>query len=157
MERIQSFVEAGWLAEAPASDEEVIGLWSKALGAWGDAHVTANTDEARVIRTYDAGRLAATAVVRAHNYRVRAQNHHEMTLRTAGALGGDELRRALNEFDRVRRLRSEAEYGWEPAPFESPLPHGMELVRRILSLCARELARARPALAERFHPPENER
>jgi len=153
MERIESFVEAGWLAEAPASDEEVIGLWSKALGAWADAHVAANTDEARVIRTYDAGRLAATAVVRAHNYRVRAQNHHEMTLRTAGALGSDELRRALNEFDRVRRLRSEAEYGWEPAA-ESPLPHAIALVRRILSLCARELALARPPLAERFDPPE---
>jgi hypothetical protein len=153
-DRIRSLIEAGWLVADPATDEEVIGLWNKALGAWADAHVTANTDDARIIRTYDAGRLAATSLVRAYHLRVRAQNHHEHTLRTAALLGTGELRHSLDEFDRVRRLRSEAEYGWQSSSSGTPLSRGIELVGRILVLACTELRLSRPELAERIKHPE---
>jgi hypothetical protein len=153
-DRIRSFIEARWLDEHSAPDDEVAGLWLRALGAFADAHVQATTEEARVIRAYDAGRFAATAVVRAHNLRIRAQNHHEVVIRSAGVLGGAELQRSLNAFERLKGMRAKAEYGWENSPYALPLSHGLELVRRILDLTALELRTERPGIAERITLPE---
>ena len=153
-DRIRSFIESRWLDEDPAPDEEVAGLWQKALDAFADAHLEAASEEARVIRAYDAGRLAATALVRAHNLRVRAQNHHEIVIRSAGLLGGEELGRALNAFERLKGMRAKAEYGWENAPYIMPLSRAIELVRRILDLTAPELRAERPGIAKRISPPD---
>jgi hypothetical protein len=99
---------------------------------------------------YDAGRFAATALVRAHGLRVRAQNHHEIVLRSAGLLGGDELNRALNQFHRVRTLRAELEYGWEDVTLGERLTEALSLADRVLALVAPQLVGVRPALAEHF-------
>jgi hypothetical protein len=132
---------------------KVAGLWSKALGALADARVDSTTEEARVIRAYDAGRLAATAVVRAHNFRIRAQNHHELVIRSASVLGSDELRRSLEQFERLKTMRAKAEYSWENAPYVMPLSRAIELVRRILELAAAELRTQRPGIAVRISSP----
>ena len=79
-DRIQNLVDAGRLSREPASDDEIAGLWANALQAFGDAQVESISANGRLLRAYDAGRIAAAAVVRSRDLRVRAANHHELTL-----------------------------------------------------------------------------
>ena len=93
-DRIQVFIEAGRLARSPAPDDEVAGLRAAALGAFADGSSGSISGRSRVGLLYDAGRLAADALVRAHDLRVRATNHHEVSIRTASLLANEELARA---------------------------------------------------------------
>ncbi|HYH78141.1 MAG TPA: hypothetical protein VEX86_00030 [Longimicrobium sp.] len=154
-DRIQSWVDAGWLSHVPAADEEVTGLWNKSVAALADARPEVMSADARLIRAYDAGRIAATAVVRCHGLRVRAQNHHEMILKSAALLGSPELAQALNEFDRVRHMRTEVEYGWQEVQVDDDrLVRALRLVQRILEMVAAELKACRPHVAAHVQPPD---
>lgn len=124
------------------------------LAALHDAEHEVVSVDGRLGRAYDAGRIAATAVVRCHGLRVRAQNHHEMVLKTAGLLGGAGLAQALDEFDRVRHMRAEAEYGWEDLQFDERVGRALKLARRVLILCAAELRACRPSIAQHIQPPD---
>jgi hypothetical protein len=92
-DRIQNLVDAGRLAREAASDEEIAGLWANAVQAFRDAAVEGVSANGKLVRAYDAGRIAATAVVRVRDLRVRAANHHELTLAVAALVSGAELAR----------------------------------------------------------------
>jgi hypothetical protein len=47
-------------------------------------------------------------------------------------------------------LRAEAKYGWQTADFTEHLEKAVPLVRQILELSSRELAKARPHLDGQF-------
>jgi hypothetical protein len=81
-DRIQALIDAGRLVREPAPDEEIAGLWANAIEAFADARFTGLSANGRMVRAYDAGRIAATAVVRAHDLRVRATNHRNRDRRT---------------------------------------------------------------------------
>jgi len=93
-------------------------------------------------------------VVRCPELRVRAQNHHEMVLKAAGLLGGADLAHALDEFDRVRHMRAEAEHGWEVIQSDERVDRALTLARRVLVQCRTALRSCRPSIAERFQPPD---
>lgn len=95
----QNLVDAGRLAREPAPDDEIAGLWTNAVQAYHDALVESVSTNGRLVRAYDAGRIAATAMVRAHDLRVRAANHHELTLAVAALLSSPGLARAFSELD----------------------------------------------------------
>lgn len=148
--RIESFIEAGWLARQEADDQEVVGLWKKAAKFLGDSRRSDYDDDIRLMRAYDAGRLAATALVRAHALRTRAQNHHEMVLRAAGYIGPEELMRLIEPFNRLRTLRSEIQYGWEEVDLGGQVAKAISMATDILALIAPELRKARPAIADQI-------
>ena len=152
-ERIQSLVDAGRLARDPAEDAEIAGLWRSSLEALGDAYATGASASGRLIRAYDAGRLAAFAIVRSQNLRVRAANHHEMVITVAGMLGGGQVVGALDELDRFRKLRNHLEYGWEHRASDEDVVQAVATVRRILEEGARGIVEQRPALAGSVEPP----
>jgi hypothetical protein len=68
---ITRHIEGGRAEERPAGDDEIAGFWSKAVVAYGDARLASASLDARLVRAYDAGPIAATAIVRAGGY-VRA-------------------------------------------------------------------------------------
>jgi hypothetical protein len=152
-DRVQSLIDAGRLARESVEDAEVAGLWANAREAFGDAHAAGLSAAGRLLRAYDAGRMAALAIVRAHDLRVRAMNHHETAIAVAGVLGGDELDVTLGDLDRYRQLRHHLEYGWDRRASEADVSKVLLIVRRILQEGARRLVERRPGLAGRIAPP----
>ena len=152
-DRIQSLVDAGRLARDPAEDAEIVGLWRSALEALGDAKVAGASASGRLIRAYDAGRLAAFAIVRSQDLRVRAANHHELIIAVAGMVGGRQLKEGLDTLDRFRKLRNHLEYGWEHRASEADVVQALAAVRRILEEGVRGLVAHRPTLTGRIEPP----
>lgn len=153
-DRIQNLVDLGKLVREPAGDEEVAGLFANALQAFEDACIPAMSLGGRLVRAYDAGRLAATAVVRSRDLRVRASNHHEVTLAVAQSMGSQELRIALRELDAIRPLRSDAEYGWKTSASASDAERTVDVVGRLLRHAAQNLREHRPALSPRIPLPD---
>jgi len=149
-DRIQVFLDAGRLARSPAADDEVLGMWAAAVEAFEDGSSESISDRSRVGLVYDAGRIAADALVRSHDLRVRATNHHEIAIRTASLLADEELARAFGRLDGLRTIRAEAKYGWGMSDVTEHLAMATPLVKRILELTARQLGSARPHLGGRF-------
>jgi hypothetical protein len=152
-DRIQNLVDAGRLSREPASDDEIAGLWANAVQAFGDAQVESVSANGRLLRAYDAGRIAAAAVVRSRDLRVRAANHHELTLAVAALVSRPELALAFSEMDGMRRLRTDLEYGWKGGASDADVYRALDVVRRILHGGSVELAASRPSLAG--HLPEH--
>lgn len=149
-DRIQNLVDAGRLSREPAPDDEIAGLWANAVQACQDAHVESLSANGRLLRAYDAGRIAAAAVVRSRDLRVRAANHHELTLAVAALVSGSDLARSFNEMDGMRRLRADLEYGWQAGASATDVQRAVDVVMRILRLGAGELATSRPSLSSRL-------
>lgn len=149
-DRLRNLIEAGRLSPEPAGDDEVAGLWANALQAFGDAAIATMSPSGRLVRAYDAGRIAAMALVRSRDLRVRAANHHEVTLAAARALAAAELARALSDLDAFRARRADAEYGWRATITVADAERAAEIVRRVIREGARNLREHRPALATRI-------
>lgn len=151
-DRIQNLLDAGRLAREPAPDDEIAGLWANAVQAYRDALVEGVSTNGRLVRAYDAGRIAATAVVRARDLRVRAANHHELTLALAALLSGEALARAFTELDGMRRLRVDLEYGWQAGASEKDVGRALDVAERILAHGAEEVATQRASVRQRLPP-----
>jgi hypothetical protein len=149
-DRIQNLVDAGRLAREPAPDDELAGLWANAVQAFHDASVESMSANGRLLRAYDAGRIAAAAIVRSRDLRVRAANHHELTLAVAALVSGADLTRAFSEMDGLRRLRADLEYGWQAGASDADVQRALDVVRRILRGGSAELASRRPSLSARL-------
>jgi hypothetical protein len=102
----------------------------------------------RLVRAYDGGRIAVSALVRARDLRIRAANHHEMTIAVAALLGSEELRNTLRRFEAFRSLRSSIEYGWQAQATDEDVNRAIEVVRMILEHGVRELHQLRPEIAQ---------
>lgn len=152
-DRIQNLVDAGRLTREPAPDDEIAGLWGNAVQAYRDALVESVSANGRLVRAYDAGRIAATAVVRAHDLRVRATNHHELTLAVAALLSGPDLSAAFGELEGMRRLRVDLEYGWQAGASEKDVGRALHVVGRILNHGAAALSGHRPFVRQRLAAP----
>lgn len=152
-DRIQNLVEAGRLAREPAPDDEIAGLWANALQAFADARVAGMSLNGRLVRAYDAGRIAATALVRSRDLRVRAANHHEIAVGVAVLLAEESLARALRDFDGVRSVRTGVEYGWRGGASADDVDRAVDAAGRILRHGAENLRAHRPALASRILSP----
>ncbi|MBV9110423.1 MAG: hypothetical protein JO306_13505 [Gemmatimonadetes bacterium] len=150
---LEKLVSGGMLVSEVATDEEIAGVWTNALGAYGDARTHGLSDAGRVVRAYDAGRLAAYALVRARDLKARAQNHHEVTLTAAVAIGGAQFERAMRELSQTRRVRNTLEYGWEQASARDA-EQACAAAGQLLSLAASVLRAQRPAIASRITAPQ---
>jgi hypothetical protein len=154
IDRIENLIAAGRLQHSAAPDEEVIGLWGNALKAFGDATLASQSLRGRLTDAYDAGRLAAHAIVRCHGLRVRAANHHEMTIATAALLTGSPLSQALNRLQGTRTMRVEIEYGWGNVVNPHEVDSATSIVREILQEGARHIRAQRETVKRRIKLPK---
>jgi hypothetical protein len=147
--RIDRLLEARSLDEVPAEDAEVAAIWVAVLREWADASVPGLSVAGAFIHVYQAAFRAATAMLRASGFRVRAGvgGHHYVTFYALGALGDDELERVADTLQNIRGGRHAALYGdeeeLEPADLENARNH----VSQLLQLVHRSLISMRPALA----------
>lgn len=152
-ERIDNLIDAGRLERFAATNDEIAGLWANALQAFGDASLASQSLRGRLTDAYDAGRLAAHAIVRCHGLRVRASNHHELTIATAALLSNSPLSDVLNRLQATRTLRVEIEYGWRDAVTRREVEKATVLVRQILEEGAQHLRAEREAIKRRIKLP----
>lgn len=145
--RIANLISMGRLVEEPAPDDEISGLWENAVEAYQDAALSNRSPNRRLTSAYDAGRIAALAVVRAANLRVRAQNHHEVTLAAAGLLAGDPLEGLLQEFQALRLGRIQIEYGWRVRASAADVDRVLPKVLALLEAGERSIRSGRPGMA----------
>ena len=130
-----------------------MGLWANALEAYEDARLANRAPARRLLSAYDAARLAALAIVRAANLRVRAQNHHEVTFTAAGFLVGEELAGLAQEFQNLRLERIEMEYAGKRRASPGDVERALSWVRLLLVHAARWIGEQRPALERRISLP----
>lgn len=109
---VRRHLEGGSLEARGSDDEEVAAFWRKTLVAYDDSRLASSSLESRVLRAYDAGRIAAFAIVRSAGYRTKGgEGHHYVTFDVARSLVEDaDLRSALDEMSGVRTLRHNVEY-----------------------------------------------
>jgi hypothetical protein len=149
---IQSHLAARRLEERAADDAEVLGFWRKALQAYGDARNASASLENRFLRAYDAGRIAALAIVRAAGYRAKgSESHHFVTFDVARSLVGDVgLASALNEMNGLRTLRHTVEYEPEDDVHADAVDAAVHVAEKVIDLGAKHLREARPSLGKRI-------
>jgi hypothetical protein len=151
--RIQNLLDLGHLVHDAAPDEEIVGLWGHALEAYDDMCLANRAPARRLLSAYDAGRVAALAVVRAANLRVRARNHHEMTFTAAGFLAGEEVADLVQKFQKLRLQRIEMEYGWKEKASPDDVERAISKLRLLLAHAVRSIGEQRPALQGTIEPP----
>ncbi|HEX6042208.1 hypothetical protein [Longimicrobium sp.] len=110
--RIKLMLESRQLEEKPAPDEEIQGMWSKAVRTYrGSALPDLDADSAFTL-AYQGALQAATAIIRAAGYRVYGDGHHQHTFDAVAALGAGDLSEAARELNIIRQRRHRAVYDW---------------------------------------------
>jgi hypothetical protein len=150
---IQNHLASRSLEERVANDNEVVAYWSKAIRAFEDARHVGTSPESRLLRAYDAGRLAALALIRAAGYRPRgSERHHYVTFDVARSIASTrELADALLGIDELRSVRHAVEYEPEDDVDAGTVSRAIEAARRVINLGAKHLRAARPDAAKRIH------
>ncbi len=146
---IENHLGARRIETRAAADDEVLGFWSKAITAYGDATNPSSSLENRLLRAYDAARIAAYALVRDAGYRTRgSDSHHYVTFDVARSVVSDsELRGALDDMNGFRKVRHAVEYEAEDDADEQNVGVACHLAERVISLGAQHLRAQRPNLA----------
>ncbi len=149
---IARHVESGRAEARPADDDEVAAFWGKAVIAYADARLASASLDARLVRAYDAGRIAATAIVRAGGYRPRGgEGHHFVTFDLAGALATDPaLRSALDAMNGLRTHRHALEYEPEDDVDGAVVEEAVRAATLIINAGADHLHALRPGARARF-------
>jgi hypothetical protein len=103
------------IEEMEAVDEEVLGMWGKAVRTHGSAAIPdlASDPDTQFTLLYQAALQGATAVVRAAGYRVRGRHNHQITFTAVAAIGSPELSEAARDLNVIRQGRHTAIYDWE--------------------------------------------
>lgn len=132
---IDNHLEARRIEPRTAADAEVEAFWSKAGTALKDATSTGSSLENRLLRAYDAGRIAAFAIVREAGYRTRGgDSHHYVTFDVARSVATDaDLRRSLDEMNGLRKVRHAVEYEAEDDVDEATVVRAVAVARDVIT------------------------
>jgi hypothetical protein len=151
-EAAERFIRNGWaVLEGHVDDDVIAKAWASAVESYQQAR--GSPPRLKLLLGYDAGRIAAHAIVRARSLRVRATNHHEVTFQLAAVLTNPELGTLLKRMDGMRRYRNEVEYFFESEMRAGRADEVLESVRRMLPLVAEDLRTERPGLVDRIQLP----
>lgn len=134
--RIRIMLDSREIEEMPAPDEEVLGMWRKALRTARSSAAPALADDrdSRFTLVYQSALQGATAVVRAAGYRVRGDSNHHLTFAAQAALAPDELAEAARSLNVIRQRRHAAVYDWQ----STTLPAHLDSLREATSTLHRE-------------------
>jgi hypothetical protein len=148
--KIQTMLSAGRLKEQRASDANIAAVWQKAVESAADAELTDMSIDGSLRAAYDAGHMAALALLAAHGLRpARGQGHHEMAFAGAAALGNPALDDLVPDSEEIRGLRSGSMYDPVIADAADQLS-ALEWMRRVLPPMQSAIVAANPALRGRL-------
>lgn len=117
-----------------------------------DARNASSSPDNRLLRAYDAGRIAATSIIRAGGYRVKGgEGHHFVTFDVARSLvAAAELRTAIDEMSALRTQRHALEYEPEDEVDMATVEHAIRVAATLLNAGADHLRGSRPDVRARF-------
>lgn len=143
--------EAQLIEEIAADDEEIAGLWSKALESYGDSGARPLSRTGAFKLLYDAGRQAVTALVHAHGYRTKGTSAHHQAIFAAGAaLAPQPLSGLIKRLELQRGTRHDAEYSARRQIEDEDVSRMRALVREVINDTASVLRNLRPSLRRRI-------
>ena len=146
-QRIQAMLDMARLRDHAASPEEVAAVWQKAVESAGDAELVGMSIDGSLRSAYDAGHMAALALLAAHGLRPGGgQGHHEMAFAGAEALGHKALADLVPDSMEIRGLRKGSLY--DPAiASAADRDHVLEWIGQTLPAIHEALLVADPNLA----------
>ena len=148
---IERLLESRMIEEVHADDDEVAGLWRKALESYGDSEVRGMSKDGVFKLLYDAGRQAATAFVTAHGYRAKGTaGHHHSVLAAAAALASESHADLFKQMDLQRGRRHEIEYSAYSEIDAKDIDELRGLVRSLINETAASLREVRPSIRKRI-------
>jgi len=140
-------IDSKRLREQRTSRANIAAVWQKAVESARDAELAGMSIDGSLRAAYDAGHMAALALLALHGLRpATGQGHHEMAFAGAAALGGAALADLIPDSEEVRQLRKGSMY--DPAiagPDERRL--ALEWTRRTLPAIRATLLAADAQLA----------
>lgn len=99
------------LREQTTSRANVAAVWEKAVQSAHDAELGGMSIDGSLRAAYDAGHMAALALLAVHGLRTSSgRGHHEMAFAGAEALGGSALADLIPDSQEIRGLRSSSMY-----------------------------------------------
>lgn len=151
-QRVRNLLELGRLREQPSASEQIVAVWQKAVQRARDAELPGLSIDGSLRLAYDAGHLAALALLASYGLRTGSgHGHHEVAFATAAALGGVALAEFVADSTEIRNLRKGSMYDPVLAGAEDG-QHALEWVRRILPPIRDALVSAAPELAGQLDP-----
>lgn len=149
-QRITSLLEMGRLKKQPATREQVVAVWQKAVECARDAELKGLSIDGALRLAYDAGHLAALALLLAHGLRTGSgQGHHEIAFAAASALSEEALRDLVPNSEEIRGLRKGSMYDPVIAGPDDR-DHALDWMRQTLPAIRKALIAAQPDLAARL-------
>lgn len=108
---VERLVEAGRLRVQPMRREQVAALWGKAVESATDAELPGMSVDGSLRSAYDAGHIAALALLAVHGLRTGSgQGHHEVAFAAAAGFGHAGLSDLVPDSMEVRSLRKGSLY-----------------------------------------------
>jgi hypothetical protein len=150
--QIQLLLDNRRIAEQEFAQADVVTLWQKAVASAKDAKLQDLSVDSAIRLAYDAGHLAALALLAAHGLKTSSgQGHHEMAFHAAAGLGGEPLDDLVADSEEIRGLRKGSMY--DPAlAGEAERKLSVAWVNRTLPSIRAALVNADQTLDQRLAP-----
>lgn len=149
---IQLMLDSARLHERPMTAESIAALWQKAVESARDAELPQMSIDGALRSAYDAGHLAALALLAADGLRpASGRGHHEMAFAGAAALGDPALEDLVPDSGKIRRLRGSSMYDPVIAQPDDRV-RALQWMRGILPVMRAALLDANPVLESLLVP-----
>jgi hypothetical protein len=145
--RVRTLLEEGRLRAQPTRPEQVAAVWRKAVESAHDAELPGISVDGALRCAYDAGHMAALALLAAYGLRTGSgQGHHEVAFAAAAAFGREGLGDLVPDSMEIRALRKASMY--DPV-IAGPRERAEALawMRRTLPAVRAALSATRPEIA----------
>lgn len=147
---VQRMLDAKRLRVQPVNPTGIEVIWQKAVESAHDAEVPGLSIDGSLRSAYDAGHMAALALLAAHGLRTGSgPGHHEMAFAGAAALGGQALVDLVPDSAEIREWRNGSMYDPVIAGPEERR-HALEWMRRTLPAIRRALVAVDRSLDQRL-------
>lgn len=144
---VERLVDAGRLRVQPMRREQVAALWRKAVESARDAELPGMSVDGSLRSAYDAGHIAALALLAVHGLRTGSgQGHHEVAFAAAAGFGHAGLFDLVPDSMEVRSLRKGSLYDPTIAG-STERAAALAWMRRTLPVIGAAISRVDPELA----------
>ena len=145
-QRVRLLLDDRRIKEQEFGQPDVIAVWKKATDSGRDALLNGLSVDSAIRLAYDAGHLAALALLAVNGLKPSSgQGHHELTFHAAAALGGPALEDLVADSEEIRALRKGSMYDPTIAG-ETERKHALDWISRTLPLIRSAVVAADPAL-----------
>jgi hypothetical protein len=146
----QVMLEGRKIEEHVFLDDQVVGLWSKAIEAYTDSFASPRSWNGQFRDLYEGGRLAATAILAAAGYRAKGLDHHHTAITAAAELSPDKVADGLYAIEGARGNRHDTNYGSADVADQDDVAEIRAAVEILLSDGAKHLRSLRPSAQKRI-------